>query len=82
MAFWDDFSDGFMMPFNWAYDKGKKLDHFGDSLINGASSAVGGAADIIGGLGNIFSGNSNILVYCGIAIVAVIVLPKLIDKAL
>lgn len=82
MGFWDDFGTGFVMPFDWAYDKAKKVDHVGDAVLNSAGTAIGGTADIIGGIGNVLSGNSNILVYCGIALVAVIIVPKLLDKVL
>jgi hypothetical protein len=55
-----------------------RLDQFG----NAATNAAEGIGKGIGGLGDILSGNSNILLYAGLGIVGIIVLPKLIDRIL
>ena len=75
MSFWSDMGDGFSKPWKWAYDKLDKGNKTADKVLD----AGGNAAD---GLANLFSGNSNILVYAGVALLAVIVLPKVLDKVL
>jgi hypothetical protein len=74
-SFWDDLGDGIQMPFKWAYGKFDKVDHASDKIMDAGTNAAGGLADLL-------SGNSNILVYAGVALVAVIVLPKVLDKVL
>ena len=71
MSWLDDFGEGFKMPFEWAYNKAAKLDKGADKVLDGASNLL-----------DIFTGNSNILIYLGIGIVAVAVLPTLIEKFL
>ena len=73
--FWDDFKDGFAKPFEWAYHKLDKVDKASDKVMDASTNAASGLADLLGG-------NSNILVYAGVALVAVIVLPKVLDKVL
>ena len=73
--FWDDLGDGVQMPFKWAYGKLDKADRASDKIIDAGTNAAGGLADLLGG-------NSNILVYAGVALLAVIVLPKVLDKVL
>jgi len=75
MTFWNDFGDGFSKPFKWAYGKFEKSDKAADKVLDAGTNAADGLA-------NLFGGNSNILVYLGIGLVAVIVLPKVIDKVL
>jgi hypothetical protein len=67
--------DGFTKPFRWAYNKFDKVDRASDKVMDAGTNAAGGLADLL-------SGNSNILVYAGVALVAVIVLPKVLDKVL
>jgi hypothetical protein len=78
-GFWNDFADGFSMPFKWGYEKLKKADKVVDKSLDGAGS-------IAEGISNILSGNSNILLYLGLGVVAVgtafIVIPKLVDKVI
>ena len=71
MSWLDDFGEGFKMPLEWAYNKAAKLDKGADKVLDGASNLL-----------DIFTGNSNILIYLGIGIVAVAVLPTLIEKFL
>ena len=73
--FWDDFKDNFAKPWKWAYSKFEKSDKAADKVLDAGTNAAASLADILGG-------NSNILVYAGIALVAVIVLPKVLDKVL
>jgi len=53
-----------------------------DNLGNTADKLVGGVGNAADGLGNLLAGNSNILVYLGIGALALVVVPKLIDKVL
>ena len=63
------------MPFVWAYDKASKLDHTADTILDRGTAAASNLLDLIGG-------NGNVLIYLGIGLVAVIVLPKLLDMVL
>lgn len=82
MAFWDDFKDGFSKPYVWVYNKFQKADRTADRVADTADRVVDNAGKAADGLGNLLSGNSSILMYLGIGIVAVVVLPKLIDRVL
>jgi hypothetical protein len=73
MTFLSDFEDGFSKPFKYAYSKFEKVDQASDKVLN-----AGG--NLVDGLGNLLQGNT--LFYIGIGVVAVIVLPKLLDKVL
>ena len=53
-----------------------------DNLGNTADKLVGGVGNAADGLGSLLSGQSNILVYLGIEALALVVVPKLIDKVL
>ena len=75
MPFWDDFAEGLQMPFKWAEKKFDKADKLVDKVADSAGNAAGGLADLLGG-------NSNILLYIGIAVVAVVVLPTVLNKVL
>ena len=74
-GFFNDFADGFSMPFKWGYEKLKKVDKVADKSLDGAGSIAEGISDIL-------SGNSNVLIYLGIGVVAVVALPKILDKVL
>jgi hypothetical protein len=69
--FWSDFGDGFETPFKWVGGKFDKVDKLTDKAADGAGNLV----DLIGG-------NSNALIYIGIAIVAVAILPTILNKTL
>jgi len=75
MGFLGDVGDGFTMPFKWGYEKLKKVDKVADKSLDGAGSIAEGISDIL-------SGNSNVLIYLGIGVVAVVALPKILDKVL
>ena len=75
MGFLEDFGDGFAAPFKWAYHKVEKIDKMTDNLADAGIGAAGGLADLL-------SGNSNILIYIGVGIVGVVVLPVLLEKLL
>ena len=79
MGFWNDFGDGFTMPFKWAGEKLKKIDKVADKSLDGAGSIAEGISDLL-------SGNSNMLMYLGLGIVAIgtayVVIPKLVDKVI
>jgi len=55
-----------------------RIDQLGGAAVNVAEGIGKGAQ----GLGDILAGNSNILFYAGLALVGVIVLPKILDKIL
>lgn len=82
MAFWDDFKDGFSKPYVWVYNKFQKVDKTADRVADTADRVVDGAGKAAQGLGDLLSGNSNILVYLGIGLVAVVVIPKVLDRVL
>lgn len=65
-----------------ALDRVDRIGAVGDKAIGAAGNVVEGAGNVAQGLGNLLSGNSNILVYLGIGLVAVMVVPKIIDKVL
>lgn len=74
-GFWDDFETGFETPFKWTYDKFNKADSVADRALDGAGNLATGLTDLL-------SGNSNILLYVVIGVVAVAVLPTVLEKAL
>ena len=53
-----------------------------DNLGNTADKLVGGVGNVAEGLGSLLSGQSNVLVYLGIGALALMVVPKIIDKVL
>jgi hypothetical protein len=71
MGFWDDFGDGFEAPFKWGYNKLDKADKAADKALDAGNNVL-----------DLLSGNSNTLVYIGIGIVAVAVLPTILNKVL
>ena len=94
MTFLKDFWDGFKSVPVAIYDKVLKpvgtkvwdtashsLDRI-DRIGNAATNAAEGVGKGVQGLGDILSGNSNLLVYAGLALVGIMVLPKVIDKVL
>ena len=90
MGFFDDFAGGIKSVGEFVYDKGLKpvynraegilnrVDKVNDSIV----TAAGGVANGVAGLGDILAGNSSFFLYAGIAIVAILVLPKVLDKVL
>ncbi len=82
IGFFNDFGDNFIKPWKWAADKFKKADRTVDHAADTADRVVDGAGKAAQGLGDLLSGNSSILMYLGIGLVAVVVLPKLIDRVL
>lgn len=71
MGFWDDFADGIEKPFKWGYNKLDKADKAADKVLDAGNNVL-----------DILNGNSNTLVYIGIGIVAVVVLPTILNKVL
>ena len=90
MGFWDDFATGFKMPFEFIYDHGikpsvtmfDKATGVAGKVVDAAGNVATGAGNIASGLGDLLSGNSNILMYIGLGIVGVVVLPVLLEKLL
>lgn len=75
MGFFDDFGEGFIKPFEWGYNKLTKADKLLDNTLDGASGLLGGISDLL-------SGKSNFFLYIGLGIVAVAILPKIIEKVI
>ncbi|MDR3543856.1 MAG: hypothetical protein P4L69_23310 [Desulfosporosinus sp.] len=75
MTFLEDFGEGFITPFKWSYDQVAKRFDQADKLTD---KVVGGAGNVL----DILGGNFNILVYAGIGLVAVILLPKILDRVI
>ena len=73
--FFKDVGSGMGMVFKPIYDKGASLWNKGDKLLDKATDGAGNLLDLIGG-------NSNTLVYIGIGIVVVAVLPVILSKVL
>jgi hypothetical protein len=90
MGFWDDFATGFRMVADPIYDHTVKpafnlIDRASGAagnVITGAGNIAQGAGNAALGLGDFLGGNSNFLLYAGLGLVAVLVVPKLIDKIL
>ena len=90
MGFWDDFVVGIQMPFEFVYDHAikpsvamfDKATGVAGKVVDAAGNVATGAGNIAEGLGNLLSGNSNILMYIGLGIVGVVVLPVLLEKLL
>jgi hypothetical protein len=82
MGFWQDFATGFQMPFEWGYNKLSRIDGVANNAINAAGNVVQAGGNLAGGLGDLLAGNSNILLYLGIGVVTIVVLPVLLDKLL
>lgn len=87
--FWNDFGNSFALPFTTIYNGFHRVEHVGERIIDigdrvGTASGeiITATGDIASSIGNVVSGRSNLLLYVGIAIVAVIVLPKVVDKLL
>jgi hypothetical protein len=81
-AWYDDVWEGFQKPFKFAYNQGERVVGLGDKILDAAGHAATGLGGAIEGLGSLLSGNSNILLYLGLGIVGVIVLPKVLEKVL
>lgn len=79
MGFWDSLSDDYMSAYNSGIKPAYDIARHNYDRINGIADAATGAAD---NLLDMLGGKSNVLVYLGIGLVAVIVLPKLIEKAI
>jgi hypothetical protein len=73
--FFKDVGTGMGMVFKPIYDKGVGLFNKGDKLLDKATDGAGNILDL-------FAGNSNVLIYIGIGIVAVAVLPVILSKVL
>ena len=83
MGFFDDFAEGFQKPFVWTWDHvGSKVLKIGEKSLDAAGNLASGAAGAAEGLASLLSGNSNILLYAGLGIVAVVVLPIVLQKVL
>lgn len=63
-------------------DRFEKITSIGDTAIAAIDKTVGAAGDTLGGIGDLLSGKSNTLVYIGIGIVAVAILPTILNKVL
>ena len=73
MSWLDDFvgENGLQRPFRWAIGKLDKVDKIADKAADGASNLV-----------DLLAGTGNILLYIGIGIAAVVILPIVLEKVL
>ncbi len=69
-------------PMSWVANKFKKADRVADAVLDGAGNVADAAGGLAGGLNNLFSGNSNFLLYAGIGIAAIVIVPILLNKFL
>ena len=69
-------------PLSWVADKFRKVDHVADSVLTGAGNAADAASGLLTSLNSLLSGNSNILLYAGIGIVAIVIVPIILQKVL
>jgi hypothetical protein len=53
-----------------------------DHLADAGTRVVDAAGNVAEGLGSFLSGNSNILLYIAVAGIAIVVVPKIIDKVM
>ena len=67
---------------NKAMSRLDRIGDVGDKALGAAGQLVGGAGNAAEGIGNFLGGNSNILLYIGVGLVAVMVLPKILDRVL
>lgn len=82
MSFWNDVGYGFGLPFVWIYNKVKKVDHMVDNAMDSTSHVVSSVGSIAGGIGDVLSGRSNMLLYIGLGLLAVVVVPVILEKVL
>ena len=73
MGWTSDFAEGFEKPWKWAWDKLEKTDRIADKTLDGAGN-------IAEGLANLFNGNT--LLYIGLAVVGIVVIPIVLQKVL
>ena len=69
-------------PMSWVADKFRRVDHVADSVLTGAGNAADAASGLLGGLTNLLSGNSNFILYAGIGIAAIVIVPIVLKKVL
>ena len=82
-VFQDGIYDHLIQPIGQkAYDMGNKaMDRF-DKLSNLGDHTLDAAGGAVNTLDNLFNGKSNILLYAGLGLMAVLIVPKLVDKVL
>lgn len=69
-------------PFVWIGNKLVKADHMVDNVLDGTANVIGAAGSAAGALDDILAGRSHILLYAGIGLVTIIVLPIVLNKVL
>jgi hypothetical protein len=93
MGAWQDFEDGYgdlnrragdglKAAGGYLWNRLKRIDRINDKLGDAAENTVSAAAGAVDTLGNILSGKSNILLYIGLGVIAVVVLPVVLQKVL
>jgi hypothetical protein len=65
-----------------AADRADKLSGLADRAVDASGQLVTGAGNAAEGIGNFLGGNSSTLLYIGLGVAGIIILPKLIDKVL
>ena len=82
MGFWSEFSDMAQKPFVFAYNQAGRVVNLGDKVLDAAGHVATGTGGLADGLSSLLAGNSNVLLYAGIGIVAVVILPIVLQKVL
>ena len=79
MGGWGDFADGYTDFYNAGIKPAvNAFEKNYNRLDNIAEAATGAATNIL----DFFGGKSNFLIYLGIGIVAIVVVPKILEKAI
>lgn len=87
--FWNDFGNSFGLPIKSVFHGFQRIGRFGERVVDisdrvatSSGQIITATGDLAGGIGSIISGKSHFFVYVGIAVLAVVVLPKIVDKVL
>jgi hypothetical protein len=93
MSFWTDLSAGYedlnskvgsgiRAAGGYLWDRVKRVDRLNDKLGDVAEGAVNAASGAVDTLGTILSGKSNVLLYIGLGVLTIVVLPVVLQKVL
>jgi hypothetical protein len=93
MSFWTDLSNGYedinrkagegiRAAGGYLWDRVKRVDRLNDKLGDVAEGAVNAASGAVDTLGTILSGKSNVLLYIGLGVLTIVVLPVVLQKVL
>jgi hypothetical protein len=93
MTFWQEFSDGYeslntkvgdglKAGGTYVWNRLQRINSINDHLADAADKTVTAATDVVGNVTDLLSGKSNILLYVGIGVLAIVVLPVVLQKVL